>query len=48
MKKEPRIEYAIYECPICKGKMAFEREPRGRKIQTVCAKCGKQWEFIVK
>ena len=48
MKKEPRTEYAIYECPICKGKMAFEREPKGRKVSTVCARCGKEWEFIIK
>ena len=48
MKKEPRTEYVIYECPFCKGKMTFEREPRGRRVHCVCAKCGKELEIVIK
>lgn len=47
MEKSPRIEYAIYECPYCKAKLSFKREPK-RRVHCVCAKCGRELEVLVK
>ena len=48
MEKEPRIEYVIYQCPHCGGKMSFKREPKNRRVHVVCAKCGKELEIYIK
>lgn len=49
MDKTPsKVEYVIYECPYCHGKMSFKREPRNRTVETVCAKCGKELKAVIK
>lgn len=41
-------KYLFIKCPFCKKELRFEKEPKNRRVHTVCKNCNKEIEIIVK
>ena len=48
MKEKDEKKYVIIKCPFCKSDLRFEKEPRFRRVHTMCKKCNKVLEVVVK
>ena len=41
-------DFIFIKCPFCKIDLKFKKEPKGRRVHTLCKNCMKEIEITIK